>query len=171
MLLSAQAQISRSDADQITDLMAALSDHTKAPANVLDPNLSPSDRDKNLHHFIAPRYELSLAPTNGVSITGDLASVPVRVHFKGEDGNELDATTTAQFVKRDGTWYFSNFDFMSWPAFLIVVFVAGLTVAIGYAATVLVLRSKLVRRGQLLGANAIKMFVPLFWPALFRQLR
>lgn len=169
--LSAQAPTSGNSADQISSLMAALSNHSKTPADVLDPTLSSSERERNLRHFSAPQYELNLVPAEGVpTITGDTASIPVRVHFKGEEGNELDTSATAEFVKRNGIWYFSNFNFMSWPVFLIVVLVVCLLVGIGYAATVLVLRSKLVNQGRL-GANAVKMFIPVFWPALFRQAR
>jgi uncharacterized membrane protein len=151
--------------------MAALSDHSKTPSDVLDPNLSPSDRDKNLRHFSAPHYELSVVPTAGIpTVTGDSASVPIRVHFNAEDGNSLDASATARFVKRNGTWYFSNFDFMSWPVILILALVACVLVGIGYAATVLVLRSKLLKLGPL-GINGAKMFLPFFWPSLFHQTR
>lgn len=171
MSLSAQAPTSKSDADQITGLLAALSNRAKAPADVLDPTLSVPERDKNLGHFSTAPYELSVVPNGGApTITGDSASVPVRVHYKAEDGNSLDASTTAQFVRRNGTWYFASFDFMKWPAFLIVVLVVCVLVGIGYATTVLVLWSRLTKHG-LLGANAIKMFIPLFWASLFRQAR
>lgn len=169
MSLGAQSPTSASDAEQIAGLMAGLSDHTIKPADVLDPNLAPSERDRNLRRFSEPNYELSLVPTEGVpAITGDSVSIPVRVHFDGRDGNTLDAGATAQFVKRNGKWYFSSFDFMSWPVFLIVVLVVGLLVGICYAATVLVLGSKLLRQGPL-GVNAVKMFFPFFWPSLFRR--
>jgi len=169
MLLSGQAQTSRSDADQIISLMADLSDHSKAPTDVLDPNLDPSARNKNLQHFSAPHYELSVVPTEGIqAIIGDSASVPVRVHFDSQDGNSLDASATAQFIKRNGTWYFANFDFMRWPIFLVVVLVVCILIGIGYAAVVLVLRSKLVKEGRL-GVNGVKMFIPFFWPSLFRR--
>jgi len=169
--IPAQNPTSASDADQIAGLMRRLSDHSKSPSDVLDPGLSPTDREKNLHHFSAPQYELNVTPTSGIpAITGSSASVPVRVHFDGKDGNTLDASATAQFVKRNGTWYFSNFDFLSWPAFLIIVLVVGLLVGIGYAATVIVLMLKLVKHGPL-GTNGIKMFFPIFWPRLFREAR
>lgn len=172
MSLSAQAPTSKSDADQITGLLAALSDHAKAPADVLDPTLTGPERDKNLGHFSTGQYELSIVPNDGApAITGDSASVPVRVHYKAEDGNSLDASATAQFVRRNGVWYFASFDFMKWPAFLIVVLVVCVLVGIGYAATVLVLWSRLTKHGVLGGANAVKMFVPLFWASLFRQTR
>jgi hypothetical protein len=170
--LSAQAPASTSDAGQITSLMASLSDHSKNPADVLDPNLSASDRQKNLKHFNAPHYELNLTPVGDISeITSDTASVPVSVHFKTDDGNSLDANATAQFVRRNGTWYFSNFDFMAWPVFLIVVLIVGMAVGISYAITVVILRSRLAKQGQQWGVNIVKIFIPIFWPALFRQTR
>lgn len=168
MLLSAQTQAPKDDAGQIFILLANLSDHTKAPSDVLDPNLSSTDREKNLRHFSAPHYELSLTATGGVPVvTGDSASVPIHVHFDSKDGNSLDTNATAQFVKRNGTWYFSNFDFMSWPVFLILILVFGILVGIAYAVTVLVLMLKLRKHGQL-GFNSVKMFFPIFWPSLFR---
>jgi hypothetical protein len=171
MILSAQVSQSKSDADQIISLMAGLSDHSKVPTDVLDPSLSPSDRDKNLKRFGALHYELSLVPTESVqAITGDSASVPIRVHFNAVNGNQLDTNATAQFVRRNGTWYFSNFDFMGWPTSLIGSLVLGVLVAIAYAATVLILRSRLVKQGPL-GINIVKMFIPFFWPDLFRQTR
>jgi hypothetical protein len=168
MHISAQSP-SSTDASQITALLAGLSDRSKNPAEVLDPNLDPSARSKSLQRFSAPHYELSIVPTEGVpAIEGDLASMPVKVHFDSKDGNSLDTSTTAHFVKRNGTWYFSSFDFMQWPMFLIVVLVGAILVGIAYAATVLILRSKLAREGQL-GVNGVKMFIPFYWPSLFRH--
>lgn len=168
--LSAQSSAS-SDAGQITALLAGVSDRSKAPADVLDPNLDPSTRTKSLQRFSAPHYELSIVPTEDVpAIKGDSASIPVRVHFDSQDGNSLDASTTAHFVKRNGTWYFASFDFMQWPMFLVVVLVVAILVGIGYAATVLILRGRLVKEGQL-GINAVKMFIPFYWPSLFRHVQ
>jgi len=165
--LSPQTPISRGAAGQITALMAALSDRSKTPSVVLDPHLSPSDRNKNLNHLNAPNYELSLVPEGTPTITGDSASVPVRVHFDDKSGNTLDASSTAYFVKLGGTWYFANFSFMKWPGYLMAVLVAGILAGIAYAAALLVLWHKLISQGKL-GANAVKMFLPIFWPSLFR---
>ena len=170
MSMCAQAPASKSDADQIKGLMAGLSNHSRTPADVLDPNLSSPERDKNLHRLSAPNYDLSVVPEGVPVITGDSASVPVRVRFDDKEGNTLDTKATAHFVKRGGMWYFANFDFMRWPGFLIAVLVVGILVCIAYAATVLVLWVKLSRQGQL-GANGVKAFLPFFWPYLFRLLR
>jgi hypothetical protein len=167
---SAQSQAS-TDAGQITALMAGLSDRSKTPAEVLDPNLDPSARAKSLQRLSAPHYKLSIVPTEGApAIEGDSASLPVKVHFDSQDGNSLDTSTTAHFVKRKGTWYFSSFDFMQWPMFLILVLIGAILVGIGYAATILILRSKLVKENQL-GLNGVKMFIPFYWPSLFRQVQ
>src|SRR6185312_9977307 len=81
MLLAAQAP-SKSDTDQITALMASLSDHAKMPADVLDPALSGPERDRNLGYFSPTRYELSIVIRDGApTIIDDSASVPVRVHY------------------------------------------------------------------------------------------
>jgi hypothetical protein len=167
--ISAQSTTSTSDADQIQRLMRSLSEHSKSPADLLDPSLSPNERQKFLKHFATSHYDLSLTPTSGIpAATGDFLSVPVRVQFDGRDGNTLDANATAQFVKKDGEWYFANFNFLSWPSFLIAVLVVGLLAGVGYAATVIFLMLKLIKRGPL-GTNRLKMFFPIFWPRLFRQ--
>jgi hypothetical protein len=169
---TAQASSSKSDADQIIDLMSALSSHSKTPVDVLDPTLNPAEREKNLGHFSSSRYELNLVPTDALPIiTGDAASIPIQVHYKAEDGNSLDSSATAEFVRRNGVWYFSNFGFMGWPALLLVVLFAGVSVGIGYAATVLVLRTRLAKQRKVGPSSMAKMFIPFFWPSLFRQTR
>lgn len=171
MFLSAQTPVSKNDADQIASLLESLSDHSRSPADVLDPNLSPSDHEKNLHRFSTPHYELSLVPRGGLpAIVGESASLPVRVHFTAGNGNSLDANATAQFVKRNGIWYFSNFDFMAWPDFLVAALVFGVLVGIGYAVIVLTLASRLLNERRL-GTDWILVFLPFFWPALFRKYR
>lgn len=171
MILSAQVSQSKSDADQITSLMTGLSDHSKTPKDVLDPDLSPSERDKNLKRFGSLHYQLSLVPTESIqTIAGDSASVPVRVRFNAENGNQLDTNATAQFVRRNGAWYFSSFDFMGWPMVLIIVLAVGLLVAIAYAAIILILRSRLAKPGRF-GIDTVKMFFPFFWPELFQKTR
>jgi len=171
MSISSQAPTSISDVDQIKELMTSLSSQAKKPADVLDPMLSAAIRKKNLGHFSASPYELNVVPDGGApSISGDTATVPVRVHYKAEDGNSLDVSATVQFVRRGGNWYFANYDFMKWPVFLIIVLVLGISAGIAYAATVLVLWRRLTKQ-KTQGANIVKMFVPFFWPFLFRQTR
>jgi hypothetical protein len=165
--LSAQTQ-TPNDANQIGSLVSGLCDHSRAVADVLDPNLSPSGRDKNLRRFRDTPYELTLQTEGQSVIAGDSASVPVRVHFKTAH-SELETSATLQFVRRGNTWYFANFGFLGWPIFLIVVLVVGILIAIGYAGTALTLWQRLERQGQLSLANRAKLFIPLFWPSLFRQ--
>jgi Flp pilus assembly protein TadB len=171
MAICAQTSTPVSGADQINNLLASLSHHSRSPADVLDPTLSVSDRQKNIKRFSALHYELSLVPTDGIpATTGESVSVPIRVHFDAKDGNSLDTNATAQFVKRGDIWYFANFDFMSWSVFLIIILVLGVLVGIGYAATIFILGNKLLKHGPL-GFNRVKMFFPFFWPSLFRQAR
>jgi len=171
MLLLAGPDESRESAQQIVGLLTSLSDHSASPADVLDPNLGPSDREKNLRRLSASRYVLSLVPSDGIPpITGGYASVPVRVHFDDGNGNSLDANATVQFVERDGKWYFSNFHFLEWPGFLVLVLILGVLAGVTYAGTVLILANRLLKQGAL-GADGLRMFVPLFWPYLFRKLR
>ncbi|WP_148214977.1 MULTISPECIES: hypothetical protein [Acidobacterium] len=155
-------------ADQVRTLIAGLSDHAEAPARMLDPSLPATERKSNLHRLSTPNYDLSLIPKGKVVIHGDTASVPVRVHFNDHEGNTLDTTATAHFVRRGDTWYFANFDFLKWPGFLVAVLAVGILLGIAYAAIVLMLWRKL-SRGRRLGLNWVKIFFPIFWPALFRQ--
>ena len=168
--LYAQVRALQSDTNQIMELMRGISDHTKTPASVLDPRLTSAKREKSLRRLSAPNFDLSIAPEGPPVIVGDSASVPVKVHFNDHEGNTLDVTATAHFVKYGGTWYFANFDFLEWPGYLIVVLVLGILLGIVYAAMVLLLWRKLKRRGQL-GVNGAKIFFPLFWPSLFRLVR
>jgi hypothetical protein len=159
------------DTNQITSLMASLSDQTKAPADVLDPELNSADRATNLKRFGSANYQLNLVPTERVyHITAGSAVIPVHVLFKSADGSELERDATITFVKRKGIWYFANFDFLRWPTFLIVILFACLLVGVGYAVTVLVLRNRLIKRGPL-GTDILKIFIPFFWPDLFRRTR
>lgn len=170
MFLFGQPVAPRSDADQISRLITTLSSHTRSPSDLLDPSLNSSERAKNLSRFSASPFELTLRPTEGIpKITGDSVAVPVRVHYSTK-GNYLDADATAHFVKRDGTWYFSDYDFLSMPIFLIVAIISCVVVGIAYAAVVLVLWRRALRRERL-GLNAVTIFIPFFWPVLFRQTR
>ncbi len=170
ILVVAQGRTTANDADQINGLMASLSNRSKALADFLDPTITGAKREKNLRHFSATPFELTLVPNGAPLISGDTASVPVRIHYKAEDDNSLDTNATAQFVKRNGAWYFANYDFMKWPVVLIVVLVVGASIGIAYAAIVLVLYSRVVKQGPF-GANTVKMFIPFFWPSLFRRAR
>ena len=165
-----QARTSMTDVDQINALMERLSSQTRDPATVLNPTLNASVREKNLKRFSASPYELKVVPDGVASFSGDTAAVAVRVHYKARDGNLLDVGTTAHFVRVGRTWYFANYDFMTWPVGLVVALVVCLTVGVIYAATVLVLWRKLSQR-RIAGARVIKVFIPFFWPVLFRQAR
>ncbi len=164
------AQTSHTDNNNpLLVLMAALSSHTKTPDQALDPMANPVERDQSLKRLSDPHYDLILVPNDSTPMPdGDVSSVPVRVHFKTEN-SELEASATAQFIKRGSTWYFANYDFLAVPVFLIVVIIICCCVGVSYAATVLVLRSRLVKRGQLTPTTTFRLFIPFFWPSLFRQ--
>ena len=139
-------------------LMTALSAHTKTPGEALDPMSDPVVRDQSLKRFSNPHFELTLVPSDSTRIPdGDVASVPIRVHFKTEN-SELEASATAQFVKRGSTWYFANYDFLALPVFLIAVIIICCCVGVSYAATVPVLRRRLVKRGPIDANNHIPTF-------------
>lgn len=168
----AQRSAAGTGAEEVRRLLAELSSKSIKPADALDPTLAPSDRTRNLAHFSAGPYDLKLVPIGSVSSpAGDVITTPIRVHYDAQDGNSLETDATARFVRRNGTWYFADFGFMAWPAAIIIVVIGGVLIGIGWATTVLVLRSRLAKRGQLSPAASAKVFVPLFWPSLFRQTR
>lgn len=165
--LSAQTQ-APNDANQIGSLVSGLCDHSRAVADALDPNLSSSDRAKNLSRFSDPHFELTLQTEGPTAITGGSASLPVWVHFKTEHFG-LETSATLHFVKRNDTWYFANFDFLSIPTVLLLVGAVFIHLSVGYAGTVLTLWWKLSRQDQLSLADS-KVLIPFFWPSLFRRI-
>ena len=166
----AQTEATSRDNDQINQLLSKLSDKSALPSECLDPTLDERRHAKELDHFRTANYELSLVPQGPVAISGNAATLPVRVKFRADNGEALDTNSVARFIKRDGRWYFQSFDFIAWPAALITVLIAGILAGVGYASIVLTLFVKLMNQGQL-RASAIRIFVPLSWPTLLRKLR
>jgi len=157
--VAAQQSASKADADEVAALLWKLSNQSVAPVTVLDPQLSPGKREKSLSYLDYSHYELTVVA---------LASIPVRVHFLATTGNSLDANATAEFVRRDGQWYFADFQFMAWPAIAIVGVVLCGIVGISYATTVLILFRRLKKQPSP-KVNVAKIIIPFYWPALFRQ--
>jgi len=156
------------DESEIKKLLSDLSEHSIKPSSVLDPSLNQERRDKNLAYF-TDSYQLRVVPTAPFWIKADgSADVSVRVEFKNAT-TELSADSTARFIKRNGVWYYADFDFLGFPPVLILTMVIGFTVAVSYATTVLVLRWRLVRHGRLSWSNRVKLFIPIFWPRLFSR--
>jgi hypothetical protein len=46
-----------------------------------------------------------------------------------------------------------------------------MVIAVSFAAGILILRRRLVKRDLFKGVNLIKIFVPMFWPKLFAETR
>ena len=166
--LVAQSDFS-ADRRQISQMLAGLSDHSIKPADVLDPSLDPAKRRTSLGYFRDPTYQLTLVPISDIKVSpSGSATVPVTVRFKNEN-KEVSVQTTAEFVKRNQVWYFANFDFVAFPPIIVAVIVVGILVAIFYASGVLLLRRKLLRQGELNWNNRTKIFIPIFWPSIFRK--
>lgn len=165
------AMLAQTDNDraQISKLMSTLCDHSANPEMLLDPQ--SENKHRSLTYFDDQSYQLSLVPLGTVEFEQNgQASVPVRVHFRNST-REVDTRSTAEFVLRGGVWYFANFDFLGFPVIIVVVIILTVIVGISYAMGVLILRRRIVERGGLQGADVIKVFVPLFWPALVRRLK
>lgn len=159
---------SQSNNEQITNLMTAICRHQIQPEEVLDPRIDQKERVANLLYFKDPSYQLRLVPTGEIKVSADgSASVPVQVRFKSEN-REIETSNTVRFVKRDGIWYFASFNFLEFPATALLIIILGVSVSVAWAAGVLFVRSRLVRKKQLHGLNWIKIFIPFFWRSLSR---
>jgi hypothetical protein len=166
---AASAQVTSEDKREILVLLQGLADHSAKPSDVLDPDLGEKQRDRALTYFSDPEYQLSLQSAGDASFTdNDSASMPVHFRFK-TSSSESDSKCRVDFVKRSGKWYFANYDFLSFPIVIIVLIGIGGIIGISYASAVLLLRSKLIRAGKLDITNRVKMFIPVFWPTLFRS--
>ena len=66
ILVVAQGRTTANDADQIHGLMASLSNRSKALAEVLDPTITGAKREKNLRHFSATPFELTVVPNGAL---------------------------------------------------------------------------------------------------------
>jgi hypothetical protein len=166
--LNSQSELS-GDKAQIMKLLTGIADHSLRPADALDPTMGPHQRADNLEYFDDPSYQLTLIPVGAIEIKADgSATVPVRVRLKTEH-NEMEATNTARFITRNQRWYFANYGFLALSTFLVVVAIVGPLVGVLYAAGVLLLRRRLSRQGRLTVGNRAKIFIPFFWPNLFRK--
>lgn len=155
------------DEIQIQKLLSDISDRAIKPNDVLDPSLGQDRRERALAYLTDP-YQLHLTPTGPIQIQANVsAAVPVKVDFKNAT-TEMSADSTARFIKRNGVWYYADFDFLGFPTVILVTLLICGSVGVGYATTVLVLRWRLARQGMLTWGNRVKLFIPIFWPRLFR---
>jgi hypothetical protein len=166
--------VSLPDSDElaITALLRSLEEHSQTPSQLLDPEVKGEMRKKSLSYLDAKLYRISFYERSPVVLDTDRthASQNTRVYF--EDGRtKADLSISLKFVKRDGTWYFATYEFLGWPASLIVLIVIGTAVAIGYAATVLVLKHRLTRAGIWDSTHFLLAFIPFAWPHLWRESR
>ena len=166
-----QSSAPGNDRGQINSLLARISNQSISLGDALDPNLSPSQRTQEIKRFGSSHYELEITATGQISPSDtNSASLPVRVHYKADDGNALDVDSKASFVKRNGTWYFANFDFMVWSPFLVIVTLLFGLVGVGYAVMVLFLRYRLRKRG-IKGLKGLRALIPMLWPSILSELR
>jgi hypothetical protein len=155
---------------EVTALFQKLEQHQSTPAELLDPMLPVDKRQQDIEKLGNPNYRMKLEQTGPAKVSGNRAEVPVRVHL--EDGNSVfDAETSLELVNRNGSWYFSSYDFLSFGVFFTIMVVVGCLVGVTYAAVVLTLRKKLKDKGKLSASSTLKLFIPVFWLALLRQVR
>jgi len=166
-IASSSAQNPQSVAE-ISTLASSLSNHSVSPEKALDPEVTGARRMSELKLLGDASYRLTITPTGAPEWSeGTRVSVPAKVQFNDET-TELEVSTHVQFVERNGVWYFANYDFLQVPWYFWLILIPLFGYAIVSAVVVIMLRRRLVRSGQLHGANYIKIFVPFCWPSLFR---
>jgi hypothetical protein len=158
----------QNDLQAIGVLLSQLSNQSKSPSALLDPTLGHETAAKNLETFQG-KYEISVVPASDVKIEGgQTASVSVRVHYRSDQGNSTDINSTANFVNRGGRWYFSDFNFLRWRAFPVIVSLLFGLAGISYMIVVLFMRRKMRASGDK-GLVILKSWVPFLWPSILRN--
>lgn len=166
----AMAQDSREE-EAIARLLESLSNHSVTPESALDPTLSGEHRKTQLDLLSDHSYELAIRPSGQPVWLGDSTlSIPAKIQFKDET-TTLDISSKVELVRRNGQWYFANYDFLRVPWLFWLFAVAMLAYGVLTAVTVIILRRRLIQSGHLRGGNYIKIFIPFFWPSLFRLTR
>lgn len=155
-----------SNAEQIRQLLTQVCAHTGNPEQLLDPQLSTQDKNRNAAPLNG-KFELQITPRVSVDTVSEVSgemTVPARVFFKTQN-RELNIDANLEFVRRKGNWYFKNFNFLHTPTWLIVFLIAGLVVGILYAIGVVTHLWRVLKRSgvQLRVADLVKAFVPFFW--------
>jgi len=157
------------DKQRIMALIRNLSNHANDPSALLDPQIVGEKRANALKYIGDKPFELSITPTKDIENRPDgTAVLPARVRFKNPT-DELDSDAELHFVRRGDNWYFANFDFLGWPAILIVVVIVMPLLGLFYAVGTLVVLNRLRNDGRLWGANLLKVFIPAYWPSLYRE--
>jgi len=137
------AQPSVADDQQISAIIGRLVAHEN-PQLLLDPKVTGEKRFEELSHFRS-YYTIGLWPESEAKVSGKTATVPARLDFKSSSGNsseEIGHDVHLNFIKRDGQWYFADYDFLNLTAWEIIMFGAAIFLATAWmGGTVLKWRS------------------------------
>jgi hypothetical protein len=154
--------------EEIDALIGTLASHSANPVDLLDPGITGIERVNRVSVFAKLDYEFRFQPSGDLKINGDIVSLPGRMYFKNPQ-KQISVTTELNFVRREGRWYFADYDFAIFPVWAIALMALGCSISIGYAVGILILRARLDRLGILWqGTNWIKIFLPFLWPTMFR---
>jgi hypothetical protein len=118
------------DRDQIQELITKLASHT-SPDSLLDPSLPEQARIDQLRRF-ANSFELSLTPEGPIEVSGSTARASERLKFESSSATsneDMEKSVSLTFVKRNGQWYFANYDFLKVSTVEIVIFICGMLFA------------------------------------------
>ena len=133
------------DIDRLfADLRQTLIKRT-APDALLSPAVPAVRRQEEAQKALRPyvtlefRYNLADLKQTGPNV----AKLPMIVEWETANGSST-ITASAQLEKVDNRWYFTNFDFMSFP--WVVVIVLACLVAVAFASVVLYLYWRLYWR-------------------------
>jgi hypothetical protein len=165
----AHSYAAQTDAAEIHDRITALEQHSSDPAQLLDPQLQGPEREKSLSYLSDKSYKIVFNELSEPTFPDrEHAIVGGRMQFK-DAHNDSDMPVDLRFVKRQGRWYFASYEFLGWPAWFVIYLILGSSVGIGFASGVLVLRGRLLRSQQWNAKTEAMCFVPVFWPALWKQ--
>jgi hypothetical protein len=120
-----------------------------SPDALLTPSLTVQQRHKEIEKTVRPYLNVNFKYN-----VGDLrrtsfneAELPLIVEWETVHGSGS-MTDSADLVRVDGRWYFSNFDFMTISWTLITIIVVMCTGAVAFAAFVLYLYYHIRKRGR-----------------------
>ena len=153
LILASYPCVSQEPQSQIVDLIHSFQETVqegRTPSALLSP--SSPDHDAQLKQFV-PRFQ-----------TFDARYSPSEIHFTNDNHAEVPATiewsrteshlsrhTTIKFERINGRWYFTDFNFMTFPYLLFFsIALAGFLVGMLILVAYLKMRKKLqARRGSL----------------------
>jgi hypothetical protein len=120
-----------SDQQQIQALIEKLVSHEPVQG-LLDPLMPVSEREKQTRPF-AISYDITLVPEGPIQVSGTTAKAPMRLTFENSSATsheQMEESIHLDLVKRNGQWYFANYDFLKSSLGEILAFIGAMLIAV-----------------------------------------